>query len=125
MRISTRPKNNPQRPQSARRLSDRFARMRLELLESRDLPTAGYLRIVTYNTANDVSGSTSIDFGPRAGMGDVLGAIGVEKVAGIARPIDILALQESVYYSGTGINPTAQGFVTLLNSIYGTNALCR
>ena len=39
-----------------------------------------------------------------------------------ARPVDILALQESVYYSGTGINPTAQSFVNVLNSLYGTAA---
>jgi hypothetical protein len=75
------------------------------------------LRIVTYNTANDVTDNNSQ---PRAGMGDILKAIGAEvDPAGVSRPVDVLALQESTYYTGTGINPTAQGFVNLLNSTYG------
>jgi hypothetical protein len=80
------------------------------------------IRVVTYNTANDVSGNNAVDYLPRTGMGGVLQAIAAANVSGSARPIDVLALQESVYYTGPGINPTAQGFVNLLNSIYGPGA---
>ena len=41
--------------------------------------------------------------------------------SGFSRPIDILALQESVYHTGTTANPTAQGFANVLNAIYGAN----
>ncbi len=78
------------------------------------------LRVVTWNTANDVNGTT--DFSPRSGASDILQAIGAENVAGIARPIDVLALQESVYHTGSTPNPTAQGFANLLNALYGTSA---
>ncbi len=82
------------------------------------------IRVVTYNTANDVSGHNNVDYLPRTGASDVLKAIGFESVTpnAPARPVDILALQESVYYSGTGINPTAQGYVNVLNGLYGTAA---
>lgn len=83
------------------------------------LSAAQVLRIVTYNTANDVSGNVNVDYLPRTGAANVLQAIGALSNTGPAHPIDILALQESVYYTGAGINPTAQGFVNVLNSIYG------
>lgn len=103
-----------------RRLHTSFLSILLTLLPV--LVHAQTLRIVTYNTANDVSGNNTVDYLPRTGMSNVLQAIAALNVAGNARPIDILALQESVYYTGSGINPTAQGFVNLLNSVYGSGA---
>jgi hypothetical protein len=100
----------------------RVTQLQLVRLEERTVPTAGILRIVTYNTANDVNDSNTVDFGPRAGMSDVLQAIGALNVSGSTGPIDILALQESVYHTGMTVNPTAQGFADLLNSIYPGNA---
>jgi hypothetical protein len=96
--------------------------LRVEMLEVRAVPTAGVFRFVIYNTANDVSGNNNVDYLPRSGMGDVLQAIAALNVSGSSQPIDILALQESVYYTGTGINPTAQGFVNLLNSTFPGNS---
>lgn len=63
------------------------------------------LRIVTYN----VSGA------PRTGMNIVLTAMGEELRNGIAKPIDVLLLQEQSRSSGL---PDTQAFVTMLNSIY-------
>jgi hypothetical protein len=88
------------------------------------MPALGQqIRVVSYNTANDV-GTNGSDSHPPAVGGPATGvfqAIAALNVSGSTRPIDVLALQESVYYTGTGINPTAQGFVTVLNTIYGTN----
>lgn len=61
------------------------------------------LRIVTYNTAG----------GPRAGSGTVLEGIGNELVGGIAKPIDVLLLQEQ-----NSMASDTQAFVNLLNTIY-------
>ena len=68
----------------------------------------GQLRVVTYNTLQ----------GPRAGLDTVLQAIGEEQVGGIARPIDVLLLQEQ---TGPSFDPqeTTDDIVTLLNNIYG------
>jgi hypothetical protein len=63
------------------------------------------LRIVTYNTSG----------APRTGMNVVLTAIGEELKNGIAKPIDVLLLQEQSRNSGL---PDTQAFVTMLNSIY-------
>lgn len=63
------------------------------------------LRVVTYNTSGD----------PRAGMNIVLTAIGEELKNGIAKPIDVLLLQEQSRSAGL---PDTQAFVTILNSIY-------
>lgn len=72
------------------------------------------LRIVTYNTAG----------GPRfagdVGSDTVLSAIGAEETNGIARPIDILLLQEQ-----NSPNSNTQQFVNLLNSIYGAGTYAR
>jgi len=70
----------------------------------------GQLRIVTYNTAT----------GPRAGMDTILEAIGAELVAGIAKPIDVLVLQEQ-----QSVATTTQQIVGLLNGIYGAGRYAR
>ena len=72
----------------------------------------GQLRVVTYNTAN--SGNGQAPATPRAGMDIVLEAIGDEMTGGIARPIDVLALQEQESSSTSGA-----AFAALLNGIYG------
>jgi hypothetical protein len=86
-------------------------------------PTFGrQLRIVSWNTANDVS-STGGDThppavgGPAQGVLQAIGALSVTASAP-AHPIDILALQESAINSGSGINPTAQAYANILNAIY-------
>ena len=86
------------------------------------IAAADQLRVVTWNTADDVStNDVSLNLA-RPGMGHVLQAIGALNVDGHARPVDILALQESDYYSGKGINPTAQSVVNALNAVYGAGA---
>jgi hypothetical protein len=83
---------------------------------------ADTLRIVSWNTANDVS-STGGDTHPPAVGGpaqSVLQAIGALNVTANApaRPLDILALQESAIFTGSGVNPTAQAYANILNAIY-------
>jgi endonuclease/exonuclease/phosphatase family metal-dependent hydrolase len=63
------------------------------------------LRMVTYNTRG----------APGTGMDIVLKSIGEEQRNGIAKPIDVLMLQETSRASGL---PDTQGFVNLLNSMY-------
>lgn len=67
-------------------------------------PALGQLRIVDYNTAG----------GPRAGMSTILEAIGEEAVNGIAKPLDVLILQEQ-----SSSASTTQAIVDVLNTIYG------
>jgi hypothetical protein len=80
------------------------------------------IRVVTWNTANDVS-STGTDThppaigGPADGVFRALGALSITSAA-VARPIDILALQESAPNTGSGANPTAQAYANILNNIY-------
>ncbi len=84
------------------------------------VPTLGQLRIVTLNASN--SGSATA--GPRAGMETMLTAIGTKVSddpllpgdSGIAKPIDILCLQEV-----NSANTTGAGYTALLNQIYNTN----
>jgi len=64
----------------------------------------GQLRVVQYNVSE-----------ARAGVDTVLQAIGTESRSGIARPIDILTVQEQMSLSGS-----TQDLVNLLNGIYGT-----
>ncbi len=64
------------------------------------------LRMVSYNTAG----------GPRASMDTVLEQIGLESVNGVAKPIDVLMLQEQA--SGAS---TTQDIVNILNTIYSGN----
>ncbi len=67
------------------------------------------LRVATYNSLQ----------GPNTGFGTIIEAIGEQEVAGIARPIDVLLLQEQ---TGPTSNPqqTTDNVVALLNGIYGT-----
>jgi len=64
------------------------------------------LRIVTYNTAG----------GPRPEMEIIFRAIGEEQRNGIAKPIDVLLVQEQASWS-----TTTQSLADLLNGIYGAN----
>ncbi len=68
------------------------------------------LRIVDYNTAGDV----------RPGMNAVLTAIAADSVNGVAKPIDVLILQEQ-----DSMSTTTQGMVNVLNGIYGSGAYNR
>ena len=76
------------------------------------------LRIVTYNTAN--SGEGQAPSSPRSGMSTILQAIGNESTGGIAKPIDVLLLQEQES-SAT----STQAMVNLLNGIYGPGTYAR
>lgn len=64
------------------------------------------LRVVTYNTAG----------GPRPEMEIIFRAIGEEQRNGIAKPIDVLLVQEQASWS-----TTTQSIVDMLNGIYGAN----
>lgn len=70
-------------------------------------PAAAQLRIVTYNT----------NAGPRPESDLVLQEIGLQAVQGIAKPIDILLLQEQ-----SSFGSTTQAFVNELNALYGSGA---
>jgi endonuclease/exonuclease/phosphatase family metal-dependent hydrolase len=80
-------------------------------------PATAQLRIVTYNTANSGAGGPVT---PRAGMDTILEAIGNEVRLGVAKPIDVLALQEQAASS-----TSTQSIVNLLNSIYGSGTYAR
>lgn len=69
------------------------------------------LRVVTYNTAT--ANTFSNVFTARTGADTVLEAIGDESVGGIAKPIDVLLLQEQHFMA-----TSAQSFVDVLNDIY-------
>jgi hypothetical protein len=78
-------------------------------------PAVAQLRIASYNTATITNGEI-----PRAGMGDVLEALGIESKNGIQRPVDILSIQET----GTLLTG-AQNIVNILNGIYGPGTYAR
>ena len=74
------------------------------------------LRIVTYNTTG----------APRSGMDIILKSIGEESRNGIAKPIDVLILQEQNKPASPGANAPStdtQAFVALLNSIYNNSGI--
>ncbi len=83
------------------------------------------LRVVSWNTANDVGNSGTDSHppdqtSPKNYMAPPLGvfqAIGALTTGGGLHPIDILALQESVVTT-TGTNQTAQAYANILNSLY-------
>ncbi len=83
------------------------------------VPVFGQLRIVSINASNAEPAVAS----PRAGMNTILGAIGTTISddpttpgnTGIAKPIDVLCLQEWHTAATTGA-----GYANLLNSMYGT-----
>jgi len=76
-------------------------------------PSSAQLRVVTYNTANGSFPGNNIF--PRTGMDTVLEAIGDEVVNGIAKPIDVLILQEQ-----DEPTTTSQAFVDILDGLYGS-----
>ncbi len=81
-------------------------------------PATAQLRIVTFNTANN--GDSPTNAAPRAGMDVVLQAIGDQLVGGIAKPIDVLSLQEQ-----RSAATTTQQIVDILNGIYGAGTYAR
>ena len=82
----------------------------LETLESRRLLSAS-LRIAAWNIEDDIGGFTA----PRPGVDTVIEGIGNESVNGTARPVDILALEET-----TSNDESVAPIVDDLNSYYGT-----
>jgi hypothetical protein len=72
-------------------------------------PAAAQLRIVDYNIAENYNIQTD-----PGGLDDILAAIGAEVRNGIARPLDVLALQES---STNGAD--AASVAGILNTLYG------
>ncbi len=84
----------------------------LEQLEAREVPAVvGQLRIVNYNVLNVPD---------TAAMTTVLQEIGNQTFAGLARPIDVLLLQE--------VNNQAsqtQSVLNILNGIYGAGVYAR
>ncbi|QDU70753.1 hypothetical protein [Mucisphaera calidilacus] len=80
------------------------------LLAALAAPAHAQLRVVSYNTAG----------GPRNGLDDILQAIGDEVTNGVAKPIDVLSLQEQ-----NSANSTTQAIVNLLNAIYGPGTYAR
>jgi hypothetical protein len=84
-------------------------------------PAQTNLRVVTWNTANSTGSAGTDPRAPVAGgsLAQSLQAMGALNTTGFSRPVDILAMQESVYYTGSGVNPTAQAVVNILNGIYG------
>jgi hypothetical protein len=81
-------------------------RPRLEVLESRVLPT---VRIVSWNIEADINGVTT----PRTGSYQVLEGIGEEKIQGNAQPPDIIGLEET-----TSNSVTVAPIVSNLNTYY-------
>ena len=78
----------------------------------------GQLRIATWNTAT-AGGDFAPSF-PRSSVISVLSAIGQEEVNGIARPIDVLLLQEQAT-----LTQTTQAIVDSLNRVYGEGTYTR
>jgi hypothetical protein len=81
----------------------------------------GQLRIVSYNTSTGHNNSSGQGVKTaRADMDIVLEAIGEESINGIARPIDVLLLQEQF-----SMSVSTQSFVDVLNGIYGAGTYAR
>lgn len=74
------------------------------------MPAAAQIRVVTYNTAE----------GALSQLSTVLPAIGELSQNGIAKPIDVLSLQEQ-----TSLSTTTQSIVDQLNAIYGADVYAR
>jgi hypothetical protein len=114
-------------PTSLRRPRWALAAAFVAILSVAGPASAQILRVVSWNTANDVAsagnGSDSHPPGQTSPTNYMAAPTGVfqaiEKlnVSGFTRPIDILALQESVVNT-SGTNPTAQAYANILNSIY-------
>src|SRR5436309_360698 len=84
-------------------------RLRLEQLEAKITPTAGYFRVVTYNILS--SGGTGA---PRSGLDTILQGIGNEPLNSQTEAIDVLALQEIKSQATTTAN-----VVAIMNTLYG------
>src|SRR5690349_15011447 len=84
-------------------------------LEGRVLLSPAELRIVSYNIANATSSAERTP-----GLGTILQAIGSEKVNGVSRPIDVLALQELKNQA-----TSTSTVVAILNGIYGPGTYSR
>ena len=82
----------------------------IEILECRQLLLGATLRVVSYNIEADIDGVST----PRSGLTTVLQAIGAEKIGGVAKSIDVLALTET-----TSNATTVAPIVSALNGIYG------
>ena len=82
----------------------------VEVLENRRLWATTPLRVVTYNINADTDGYTAA----RPGLATVLQGIGSYAINGTARPIDVLALQET-----SGNDATVAPIVSALNGTYG------
>jgi hypothetical protein len=67
------------------------------------------LRIVDWNIEDDINGATT----PRAGFNTVLEGMGNEIIAGVAQPIDVMALEET-----TSNAITVQPVLNMLNGDY-------
>ncbi len=80
------------------------------------------LRVVTYNLSDTSAGDFAVGATPdrRTAITTVLSGIGAESVNGIARPLDILLIQES-----RGAASTGQTFVDILNGVYGAGSYAR
>jgi len=84
----------------------------LESLEAREVPAVvGQLRVVDYNILNLPNTSA---------MTTVLQEIGNQTVGGLARPIDVLLLQEINNQAGQ-----TQSVLNILNGLYGANTYAR
>lgn len=81
-------------------------------------PLWGQLRVATYNTAT--SGENGSPSEPRSQMRRVLEGIGDQMVSGIARPLDVLLLQEQ-----HSLETSTQAIVELLNDLYGEGIYAR
>src|SRR4029077_3509187 len=97
---------------SFRSLSRRCLTALVIVLVATSAGQAQVLRVVSWNTANDV-GNNGTDTHPPVSAPWTAAPIGVFQaieslnVSGSTRPIDILCLQESVVNT-SGVNPTAQ-----------------
>lgn len=97
-----------------RALRKKRVRLSVEMLEARlTLNGTTELRIVAYNIAADIY-SQGVTAAPQPAMETVLEGIGNEGVNGVARPIDILGLEET-----TSNALTVAPIVTALNAHYG------
>lgn len=80
------------------------------------------LRVVSWNVSDTAAGDFAVGANPdrRSAAAAVLSAIGSEAVNGIARPVDVLLIQES-----RGATATGQTFADILNSLYGPGSYAR
>ena len=112
--------------QSINRTKPRVSpRNELELLESRQLLSAGTLRMVTYNIDADTKDFQNDN--QRAGLETILQGIGSEHLndngTSNAQPFDVLAVQELNNGDGGANAPTLSSIVSSLNAFYGCRHL--